>query len=143
MSDGQARKRATLALDAPLHEFLGFSWVDEANPVAGLFVAPSARTLNGAGSVHAGTLATLIELAAYVSILPELKEHEQSVTHQFSAAYLAAADNETRLIARGEVLRRTGRVAFVAVSVRQADRLIASAQVTKSIVPGDAHGARR
>jgi acyl-coenzyme A thioesterase PaaI-like protein len=65
--------------------------------------------------------------------LPELKDQEQAVTHQFSATYLARAEGEAGLIAKGEVLRRTRQLAFVSVALRQEERLLATAQVTKSI----------
>jgi uncharacterized protein (TIGR00369 family) len=133
MSASEVRKRAAFALAVPLLEFLKVSPVEEENPAAGLSLAPKGNALNALGAPHAGALSTVLELAAYLAVLPELEAHEEAVTHQFSASYLARAGGEAALIAKGEVLRRTRKLAFVSVRLHQGERLLATAQVTKSI----------
>jgi uncharacterized protein (TIGR00369 family) len=133
VSEVQLRRRAALALTPPLLEFLGISSVDEADPASGLSLMPKGNALNALGAPHAGALSTVLELAAYLALLPQLADGEEAVTHQISASYLARAEGGAALIAKGEVLRRTRRLAFVSTSLRQEDRLLAMAQVTKSI----------
>jgi uncharacterized protein (TIGR00369 family) len=133
MSEIELRRRAALALSAPLLEFLGVSSVDEGDPASGLSLIPQGNALNALGAPHAGALSTVLELAAYLALLPQLADGEEAITHQISASYLARAEGGAALIAQGEVLRRTRHLAFVSTSLRQEDRLLAMAQVTKSI----------
>jgi uncharacterized protein (TIGR00369 family) len=133
MNENQLRQRAAVALSAPLLQFLGISSVDEGDPTPGLPLMPQGNALNALGAPHAGALSTVLELAAYLALLPQLADGEEAVTHQISASYLARAVGGAALIAKGEVLRRTRHLAFVSASLRQEDRLLAMAQVTKSI----------
>jgi uncharacterized protein (TIGR00369 family) len=133
MSGSELRRRADFALAVPLLEFLGVSSVDEGDPASGLSLIPEGNALNALGAPHAGALSTLLELAAYLALLPHLADAEEAVTHQISTSYLARAEGGAALIAKGEVLRRTRHLAFVSTSLRQGDRLLATAQVTKSI----------
>jgi acyl-coenzyme A thioesterase 13 len=133
MSDDELRQRAALALAVPLLDFLGVSSVDEGNPAAGLSLIPEGNALNALGAPHAGALSTVLELAAYFALLPQLTHGEEAVTHQSSASYLARAEGRAALIAKGDVLRRTRNLAFISVTLRQEERLLATAQVTKSI----------
>jgi uncharacterized protein (TIGR00369 family) len=133
MSESQLRRRAAFALSVPLLEFLGVSSVDEGDPASGLSLIPEGNALNALDAPHAGALSTVLELAAYLALLPQLADGEEAVTHQISASYLARAEGGAALIAKGDVLRRTRHLAFVSTSLRQEDRLLAMAQVTKSI----------
>ena len=133
MSENQLRQRAAVALSAPLLQFLGISSVDEGDPTSGLSLMPQGNALNALGAPHAGALSTVLELAAYLALLPQLADGEEAVTHQISASYLARAEGGAALIGNGDVLRRTRHLAFVSTSLRQEDRLLATAQVTKSI----------
>ena len=133
MSESQLRQRTAFALSVPLLEFLGVSAVEEGDPASGLSLIPQGNALNALGAPHAGALSTVLEVAAYLALLPQLADGEEAITHQISASYLARAEGGAALIAKGDVLRRTRRVAFVSTSLRQEDRLLALAQVTKSI----------
>jgi acyl-coenzyme A thioesterase PaaI-like protein len=133
MSESELCRRAAFALAVPLLEFLAVSPVEEGNPASGLSLMPKGNVLNALGAPHAGALSTVLELAAYLALLPQLEDDEEAVTHQFSAFYLARAEGEAALIAKGDVLRRTRNLAFVSVNLRQGERLLATAQVTKSI----------
>ena len=133
MSQSEVRRRARFALDVPLLQFLGVSAVDGDDPASGLSLIPTGNALNAVGAPHAGALSTVLELAAYLALLPQLEDHEEAVTHQFYASYIARAEGEAALIAKGDVLRRTRNLAFASVGLRQQERLLATAQVTKTI----------
>ena len=120
--------------EVPLITFLGAVPVDEQDPAAGLSFVVTEQTLNAAGALHGGVLGTVLDLAAYLSVLPTLERGEQAVTHAIAASYLTGAEVGETLIARGELLRRTRRLAFTSATVASGDRLIATASVTKSIL---------
>lgn len=127
-----------LVLEVPLIEFCGAQPVDAENPAAGLSMVVSTRVLNAAGVMHGGAFATLLDLAAYLAVLPLLKPDEQAVTHALSASYLGGVHLDETVTVRGEVLRRTRRLAFTTASMTAANaRLVATASVTKSIIAGD------
>lgn len=132
--DEELQRRARLALTGPLPEFLGLVLAEPDQPSEGVRLVPAGNVLTALGAPHAAALSAALEIAAYLALLPQLGDDEDAVTHQVSVSYLARADGEEPLIARGEVLRRTRRLAFVATGLRQEERLLATAQVTKSIV---------
>jgi uncharacterized protein (TIGR00369 family) len=124
-----------LVLAVPLIQFLDVHAVDEEDPAAGLSIVVSERALNAAGVMHGGAFATLLDLAAYLAVLPLLDQDEQAVTHALSASYLAPVPLNERVLVRGEVLRRSRRLAFAAATMTtHAGELVAAASVTKSIV---------
>jgi uncharacterized protein (TIGR00369 family) len=120
--------------DVPLIALLGARPVDGKDPAAGLSLVVTENTLNAGGALHGGVLGTVLDLAAYLSVIPTLGRGEQAVTHAIAASYLAGSEVGETLIARGQLLRRTRRLAFSSATVRAGDRLIATATVTKSIL---------
>jgi uncharacterized protein (TIGR00369 family) len=141
-----AMGRLARALEVPLLTFLGAQAENPRDPTAGLSLVITEHALNAASVLHGGVIATMLDLAAYLTVLPTLGRSEQAVTHAFSASYLAAATPGERVVARGALLRRTRQLAFVSVSMTTADRLLAVASVTKSIVeraPDDAPDTNR
>lgn len=123
-----------LVMDVSLVTFLGAAPVDANDPAAGLSLVVGDTALNAAGVLHGGAIATILDLAAYLAVLPTLSGAEQAVTHAFSAAYLSATAAGDTVIAKGSVLRRARHIAFISATAACGERLIATASVTKSIV---------
>jgi uncharacterized protein (TIGR00369 family) len=121
-------------LEVPLITFLGASPEDPDDPSAGLSMVITDHALNAAGVLHGGVIATILDLAAYLAVLPTLGEAEQAVTHSFSASYLSVTTAGETVVAKGSVLRRSRHLAFTSVSMTSDERLVAVASVTKSIV---------
>jgi uncharacterized protein (TIGR00369 family) len=136
-SSAETTRRLRLALDVPLLQFLGVSGVDDRDPAAGIKFAQSAETLNAVDALHGGAIATVLDVAAYLALLPQLADDEEAVTHMVSLSYLARPEAGAQLKATGEVLRRGRRLAFVSAALRSGDRLLATASVTKSIFATD------
>lgn len=134
LSGAALRERAQLALDVPLAAALGSRLLDPADPAAGATFRIERLAANGAGSAHAAAVATLLELAGYLALAPELAAAEHAVTHAMAMQLVAAAPDGADVTARGSVDRRTGRLAFVSATATIGDQLIARAQLTKSIV---------
>jgi acyl-coenzyme A thioesterase PaaI-like protein len=132
---GATAQRLKNALSVPLLRFLDVSAVDPQDPRAGVLMAPSPNVMNAVNAPHAGALSTILEIAAYLALLPDLSPEEEAVSHALFVSYLARADGTLPLVASGQLLRRTRRVAFVTVELRQDGVLLATAQVTKSIYP--------
>lgn len=130
--DMSTQARARRALDVPLLRFLDVSALDE-DLTKGLSVRLSPNALNAVGGVHAGALATILEVTAYLAIVPTLGETEEAITHDFHASYVGRIDPSATLRSRGSVIRRGARTAFVRAELHSGDDLVATATVTKSI----------
>jgi uncharacterized protein (TIGR00369 family) len=126
--------RALRALDTPLLAFLGARPLDRSRPEAGLAINVSDEILNAVGALHGGVMSTLLDVAAYMALTPELRDDEEAITHALFASYQRTASDGEEVVALGHVTRRTRRLAFVTSELRNQNEMLASAQVTKSIV---------
>ena len=135
MSLGEGEdSRVQAAIEAPLLSFLGASLDRAQDGGYGLEITLGESSLNEVGTLQAGAISTLLEIAAYLAVLPHLGEGEEAVTHAFSACYLAGARAGERLRASATLVRRTRRLAFLAAELHSEETLLATASVTKSIV---------
>lgn len=126
--------RVAEALAVPLQNALGAALIDPDDPQAGVRFAVRGLACTPAGTLHAGALAGVLELAGYLAVLPELGDKQHAVTHAISAQYVAAAKEGADVTVVGRLVRRARSVAFLAVTAAVADRIIAEAQITKSII---------
>lgn len=127
--------RADAALSVPLQHALGARLADPADPTAGVVFPVTGLALNGAGGLHAGALAGVLELAGLLAALPELGPDEHAVTHAIATQLLAAAPEGAEVTVTGTLDRRTRRLVFVTVAATAGESLVARAQITKSVVP--------
>ena len=128
-------ERAALALAVPLVAALDVRLLDETDPTAGVwFEVADGIAGNGAGGVHASVLGAVLELSAYLALLPQLRPDEHAVTHAVATQFLGAARRGDRVEARGVADARTGRLGFVTAAAEGPRGTLARAQVTKSIV---------
>lgn len=104
-SDAETARRMHLAMDVPLLRFLGAVAIDDRDPAAGIELVQSANVLNGVNALHGGVIATVLETAAYLALLPQLADDEDAVTHVNSLSYVARPEAGAKLIATAEVLR--------------------------------------
>jgi len=132
----KADARARAALGVPLLRFLGASLVDDEDPAAGIALVAGEQSVNAVDFLHGGAISTILDVAAYLSLLHDLDDDEEAITHALFVSYLTAVEGEAHLVATGRVVRRSKRLAFVNSELRDQDRLVATAQVTKSVVSG-------
>jgi acyl-coenzyme A thioesterase PaaI-like protein len=126
--------RAAAALAVPLQHALGARLADPADPTAGVVFPVAGLALNGAGGLHAGALAGILELAGLLAALPELGPDEHAVTHAIATQLVAAAPEGAEVTVTGTLDRRTRRLVFVTVAATAGETVIARAQITKSVV---------
>ena len=121
-------------LDIALNRFLGVRLRDPADPAAGLWfpVGPSAQ--NQAGVLHGGVVTTLLDTASYLALLPRLSDTEHAVTHDQTVSLLRPVAADARVDVTATVLRRGRAVAFMRAEAVVDGELVATAQVTKSVV---------
>jgi acyl-coenzyme A thioesterase PaaI-like protein len=125
---------AARAVDLPLPRSLGCELRDPADPAAGARLVVTPAGDNGAGGLHAGGLAVLTELAAFLAALPHLGPDEHVATHSAQHQLLRAVRLGQAVDAVGTVLHRSRRLVFVRVDVMSGGVLVATSQVVKSVV---------
>jgi uncharacterized protein (TIGR00369 family) len=129
----EVEQRAKRALAVPLLGFFNAALVDPVEGVWSIALAPSPSVLNALHALHGGVIATLLDVAAYLAVVPHLAEGEDAVTVAFAASYVAAAESNDQLRTTGCFIRRTRHLAFASAELRSESRLLALANVTKAI----------
>lgn len=127
--------RTRLVLAVPLNVALGTRLRSAADPSLGAAFEVAQLADNGAGGAHAAAISTILELAGYLALMPQLGVDEHAITHAMSMQLVAAARGGETVEASGVVDRRTRRLAFVSAVATVGDRVVARAQFTKSVVP--------
>ncbi len=127
--------RVQAVLDIPLHRFLGMRLRDPADPPAGVWFPVDGPAQNQAALLHGGVVYTLLDVAAFLALLPQLSDAEHAVTHDLTASLLRPVRAGARVDVTGSVLRRGRSVAFLRAEASVDGVVVASGQVTKSIVP--------
>jgi uncharacterized protein (TIGR00369 family) len=128
-----ARVRAVL--DIPLHRFVGVELLDPADPPAGLWFPVGLSAQNQVRLLHGGVVTALLDVAAYLALLPHLAPAEHAVTHDQAVSLLRPVSADRRVEVRGTVLRRGRAVAFLRADATVDGTLVATASVTKTVVP--------
>jgi uncharacterized protein (TIGR00369 family) len=132
-ADQAARVQAVL--DIPLHRFLGMQLRDPAEPSAGIWFPVDRPAQNQAEVLHGGVVYTLLDVAAFLALLPQLSDQEHAVTHDLSVSLVRPVPAGTRVDVTGSVVRRGRAVAFLRSEATVDGTVVAAAQVTKSVVP--------
>jgi uncharacterized protein (TIGR00369 family) len=135
MSSADQAARVQAVLDIPLHRFLGMQLRHPAEPSAGIWFRVDRPTQNQSGVLHGGVVYTLLDVAAFLALLPELSDQEHAVTHDLSVSLVRRVAAEARVDVIGSVVRRGRAVAFLRAEASVDGAVVAAAQVTKSIVP--------
>ena len=132
-SPDAARVEGVLAI--PLHRFLGVALLDADDPSAGISFPVGPAAQNNVGVLHGGVVTALLDVASYLALLPHLGPTENAVTHDLSVSLLRPVAADSRVEVSGTVLRRGRAVAFLRAEARVDGRIVAAAQVTKTLVP--------
>ncbi len=126
-------RRSQNALEVPLLRFLGASLVDRTDGFWSIDLTPSPNALNAVEVLHGGVMATILDVAAYLAVVPHLSTDEEAITIAFSATYVAGARPDEQLRAHGSLIRRTRGLAFASAELQSDSGTLALPQVTKAI----------
>ena len=127
--------RVQAVLDIPLHRFVGMQLLDPADPPAGIWFPVGPAAQNQVRLLHGGVVTALLDVAAYLALLPHLTAEEHAVTHDQAVSLLRPVSADRRVEVRGTVLRRGRAVAFLRADATVDGSLVATASVTKTVVP--------
>jgi len=89
---------------------------------------------NPAGLLHGGLLYALCDVAAYCALLSIIDESETGVTHQINVQVLRPVKLRSQIKVEGHVVKRGKSLAFIETKAYVADKLVAMASITKSMI---------
>ena len=102
----------------PFELYVGPFWTPEGpEPDGRVTLTLEARHCNGGGAVHGGMLATMSDLALCWVAVMDLPD-ERVVTVSLTTDYLSGAEEGETLVAKPELIRRTGSLAFCRCEIR-------------------------
>ncbi len=127
--------RVQAVLDIPLHRFVGMELLDPADPPAGIWFPVGPAAQNQVRLLHGGVVTALLDVAGYLALMPHLTDDEHAVTHDQSVSLLRPVPADRRVELRGTVLRRGRAVAFLRADATVEGTMVATAQLTKTVVP--------
>ncbi len=131
------RRTETLraVFDLPLHRSLGLRPAVDGDPSAGVEMPVTAGTVNPSAVLHGGLVPLLLDVTCFLRLLDSLPDGSHAVTVSTTSSIIAAARE-------GDVVRCTARVdrlgrthAFLSAEVRVGDKVVATGQVVKAVVP--------
>lgn len=122
-------------LTVPLHRALGLRLADPDDPTIGVEIDVGEMAVNNMGVLHGGLVPLLLDVSSYLAAIPHLGPDTNAVTHSASASL-------ARGVPLGATVRFTGRVdragrslVFCSALALHEDRVVATGQVVKSVVP--------
>lgn len=133
----ESNEHAAIAaiLAVPLHRLLGLRLIDAADPAAGVEIDVGEAALNPAGVLHGTVAPLLIDVACFLALRPQLPPGGHAVTANTASSLLAAVPPGRTVRARGTVDRRGRTLAYLSATVHDGDRLVATGQIVKAIIP--------
>jgi uncharacterized protein (TIGR00369 family) len=129
------REAVAAILAAPLHRLLGLRLIDERDPAAGVEIDVGPAALNPSGVLHGTVAPLLIDVACFLAVRPRLPAGGHAVTANTACSLLAAVPPGRTVRARGRVDRCGRTLAYLSATVHDGDRLVATGQLVKAIVP--------
>jgi acyl-coenzyme A thioesterase PaaI-like protein len=134
MTPSELRARAEEVLAIPLQAALQARPVDPDQPSAGLEFPVAGLAINPGGTLHAGALGAILELAGLLALLPSLTSTEHAVTHHIATQILSPGRQDELVRVTAVLERRTRRLGFVSATAMVGQRLLARSQITKSVI---------
>lgn len=130
----ELQRRVDAVLSVPLHRFLGLELADPAEPSAGVAFTVAEPSQSPGGTLHGGVVCALLDVASYLALMPSFAPDEHAVTHDLTASLIRAVPAGSRVELTGSVVRRGRSIAFLRAEARVDGEVVASGQVTKTIL---------
>ena len=127
--------RLQKVIDLELHRFLGSTGLVSNNGRGGLSFVVGNHTANPAGVLHGGVVYLLCDVCAYAGLLSILPDDREAVTHDIHVSVLRAVNLGDTVQMTSRILKQGRILCFFDVQAVVADELIATARVTKSLIP--------
>jgi len=121
-------------LDVALHRFLGITLVDPDDPARGITLVVGDEAVNNTDVLHGGIVTALLDVACYLTLLPQLTPEENALTHDVTASLIRPVPRDAHLQIQASVIRRGRTLVFLRAEATVGDSVVAVAQVTKTLI---------
>jgi len=118
----------------PLHRHLGIGPITAADGRGTLSVVVTDTILNPAGMLHGGVVYLLCDVCAYAGLLSRIDEETEAVTHDIHVSMLRSVPHGATVTFASEITKLGKSLCFITVTATCADRLVATARITKSMM---------
>lgn len=135
MTDHLLATRLQPLIDQPLHRLLGLHEVESREGAGHLAIAVNALSSSPAGGLHGGIVYLLSDVCAMVGLLSRLPADQHAVTHDIHVSVMRSAAMGDRVTFDSRITQLGRRLCFCEVLVQSGTKTLATAQVTKSLVP--------
>jgi uncharacterized protein (TIGR00369 family) len=130
-------ERLSKIIEHPLHRFLGVTTIQSKSGKGTLSVKINDNTVNPAGAFHGGVIYVLCDVCAYCGLLSLIDDGTSAVTHDLQVSIMKSAKLGDIVDFNSKVVKLGRRICFIDVKVTLSGQIIASARVTKSILPAE------
>ena len=123
--------------DSPFLRFIGIEEGLSENGVGSVSLAVQPHHLQGAGQVHGGLMAVLVDTAFFRAVRSILSPSQRTTTIELKVNFLESADSG-RLTATAKIISNSNRLTVADVEITSEDgRLVAQGLGTFLIMGGD------
>ena len=123
--------------DSPFLRFIGIEEGLSENGVGSVSLAVQPHHLQGAGQVHGGLMAVLVDTAFFRAVRSILSPSQRTTTIELKVNFLESADSG-RLTATAKIISNSNRLTVADVEITSEDgRLVAQGLGTFLIIGGD------
>lgn len=134
MSPEETVARLEMILSLPLHRFFNLEIIEYGPGWSHAQMNPTKNIGNPFNVIHGGVFYATLDFAAFIALIPLLKDSDNAVTHDIHVSVLRPGPMDQPITLKGEVTKMGKRIAFCDAKALAGDVLIAQARVTKSIV---------
>ena len=135
MTDDRLAARIQPLIDQPLHRLLGLHEVESRDGAGHLAIVVSALNSSPAGGLHGGVVYLLSDVCAMVGLLSRLPADQHAVTHDIHVSVMRSAAMGDRVTFDSRITQLGRRLCFCEVVVQSGEKTLATARVTKSLIP--------
>jgi len=118
----------------PLHVYVGLTEIKSESGNAILTAVVNQNALNPSGFYHGGVMYLLCDVCAYSGVISALNDNEDAVTHDIHFSVLRPAKLGQTITYSSKIIKRGKSLYFIDVEAKCADKIIATARVTKSVI---------
>ena len=129
-------ERLKTVIRHPLHRHLGVNGIKSESGHGEIVLTITENAVNPAGFFHGGVIYLLCDVCAYGGLLSLLDDNTEAVTHDIQVSVMKAVEMGDVVEFRSEVVKMGARLCFIDVRVSSAGEIIATARITKSLLPG-------
>jgi len=126
--------RQQQVLEIPFNLQLGIKFDGMWDGIAKSHFLSSRELATFDGYLHGGVLSAVVEVAGFLALAPYLNDQQHAVTHDLHVSFMRPIPTGVRCDLHASVSRFGRTLAFLEVTAYVAEKIVASAHITKSII---------